>query len=474
MHANSRHRHLTSLGSILDSHAGVARTDILRPAAFADTGTPPPYDPRFAPRDYLSFLLHLDAEIEHALMDQYLYAAWSLGGPQVPPAHAARVRDWQEVILGIAKEEMGHFLTIQNVLRLIGAPLNLGREEYPWDFPFSPFTFTLEPLTLDSLAAYVYAESPAGWTGPLADEIRQRVEKKTARPHRVAEIFDLMLKLVSHETVIPDSAFRASTWGTQARFDEWGRGYRDGARGSSSGTHPKGSPNVLVMPVQSRTDAIHALTAVAEQGEATSGEGPASHFVRFLSVYQDMKAVSAEGWSPARNLAVNPTIGEPEGDGNRRGTPIVHPEAQLWAELHNQRYRMLLTFLAHSFMLDDGLVSAGNRTPRGAIINATFGEMYNLRAIAGILVTLPVANGSAVMSGPPLQMPYTLELPSAEDERWQLHGDLIQASGHLIDALVPMTASDRGVYLRTLRDTDRTLGEIGSRIIQRATPLALS
>ena len=40
--------------------------------------------PEFSGRDYLGFLLYIDAEIEHGLMVQYLYAAYSLGGPQVP------------------------------------------------------------------------------------------------------------------------------------------------------------------------------------------------------------------------------------------------------------------------------------------------------------------------------------------------------------------------------------------------------
>jgi hypothetical protein len=48
------------------------------------------------------------------------------------------VRCWQEVILGIAKEEMAHLITVQNVLRLIGGPLNLDRNDYPWDAPFYP------------------------------------------------------------------------------------------------------------------------------------------------------------------------------------------------------------------------------------------------------------------------------------------------------------------------------------------------
>ena len=40
----------------------------------------------------------------------------------------------------------------------LGGPLNLERDDYPWNVPFYPFPFTLEPLTPDSLAKYVYAE----------------------------------------------------------------------------------------------------------------------------------------------------------------------------------------------------------------------------------------------------------------------------------------------------------------------------
>src|SRR5258707_15040022 len=78
--------------------------------------------PEFDPLDYMSFLLSIDAEIEHSLMVQYLYGAYSLGGPQVPPKHRDMVRGWQDIVLGVAKEEMGHLISIQNVLRLIGEP----------------------------------------------------------------------------------------------------------------------------------------------------------------------------------------------------------------------------------------------------------------------------------------------------------------------------------------------------------------
>ena len=116
--------------------------------------------PELAPRDYVAYLLTIDAEIEHALMDQYLYAAYSLGGPQVPLKHQDMVANWQRTILGVAREEMGHLISVQNVLRLIGAPLALLREDSPWDSPFYPFPFRLEPASINTIARYVFAESP--------------------------------------------------------------------------------------------------------------------------------------------------------------------------------------------------------------------------------------------------------------------------------------------------------------------------
>src|SRR5580765_8261229 len=79
--------------------------------------------------DHLVMLLHVAAEIEHGLMVQYLYAAYSLGGPDAAtPERQALIKRWQTSLLKVAKEEMGHLLTVQNILRLVGAPVHFGRE----------------------------------------------------------------------------------------------------------------------------------------------------------------------------------------------------------------------------------------------------------------------------------------------------------------------------------------------------------
>ena len=85
-----------------------------------------------APRDRAIYLLHIGAEVEHALMAQYLYAAYSLGGPHLSEGtHRRLAEQWKATILEIAREEMGHLATVENLLTLIGGPLSFEREDYP-------------------------------------------------------------------------------------------------------------------------------------------------------------------------------------------------------------------------------------------------------------------------------------------------------------------------------------------------------
>ncbi|MCB2406353.1 ferritin-like protein [Hymenobacter lucidus] len=439
-------------------------------------------------KGYLGFLLHINAEIEHGLMVQYLYAAYSIGGEQVPEQYRDRVRRWQEVILGIAKEEMGHFISCQNVLRLIGAPLNFARDDYPWDTPFYPFPFTLQPLTLDSLAKYVFAESPEGWIDsddPIAREIKEKMQQVTADPHRVGTLFTVILQLIQDPDLISDEVFQSKTYPYQAKFDEWGRGYTGGNRGNTTGGNPPGTPDVLVMPLLSRDDAYNALLAISEQGEAphvAADESGPSHFARFLTIYKEMREVLANtggSWLPSRNLATNPYVGSGQPDEastnlTKSGQPtdytcepITNEEAKAWAELFNLRYRMLLNYLMHSFQLDDSADIYGTRTPRGTIIAATFGEMYNLRSIANVLVRLPLADTGDKLAGPPFMIPYTLDLPMGELNKWLQHKDLLEASATVAHDIMALSATNQ-TYLNSLLEADKQLLQLVTQLTTKS------
>jgi hypothetical protein len=439
--------------------------------------TPPP---EFNALDYVAFLLDVDAEIEHSLMVQYLYGAYSLGGPQVPEQYRDLVRGWQEVVLGIAKEEMGHLISVQNVLRLIGAPLNFNREDYPADTPFYPYPFALEPLTPAALAKYVFAESPADWKGPLADEVKKLLPKTARKPHRVGELFEELIGRVKDPDFLGDDVFQPETWPYQAKWDEWGRGYSSGARGNSEGAGPPATPDVFVKAVASRDEAVSSLKDIAEQGEAcpSADTTAPSHFARFLKIFREMKdlePVWKKGkWTPWRNVAVNPFIpADGEDSGDDGADAITHPEAVAWGHLFNIRYRMALSYLTHSFDLAGGLNETAPGSPRGTIISAAFGEMYNLRSIAAIMVRTPLSKSRSVkkFAGPPFQVPYTMHRPAGEANRWRLHRNLLEAASPLVDKLLSTGDSSRHAYLRGLREADRELLETIDRILEGLTNL---
>jgi hypothetical protein len=453
--------------------------------------------------DFLTLLLHIGAEIEHGLMVEYLYAAYSLGGTQIPAGQRETVLRWRDNMLVVAKEEMGHLLTVQNILTLLGAPINLDRRDFPWDVPYYPFPFTLEPLTLKSLYRYIYAEAPlpksesptlSGFhiveslgaeDGPpgrrlpkqyrrfeplekerIITEALKRAKANSGRFHHVATIYQEIIDIIQDPALIPDSAFHERTYDSQASWDDWGRGYHPNPRPLDAEGNPlevksrqKLPPascrpaNVLISRAATRTQAVAALHQIAAQGEdpnlLVDDLGEPSHYERFLEIYQEFKKIK---WNPARPVATNPTTMED----TKAGSYISAETSRKWAQLFNIRYRMLLTYLAHIFRLAR-VTRSDVPSVRAATMHRVFGEMYNLKTIAEILVEMPMSSkpNDRRRAGPPFEMPYSVTLPPNEADCWRIHRDLLSSSNDICAGLLAGGDSDGTRYLLALRDIDR-------------------
>ena len=460
----------------------------------ADNPATPPRSekrPDMSWRDHLTMLLSFGAAAEHCLMVQYLYAAYSMRTEGQSPERAEKIEGWRSNILAVAREEMGHLLTVQNVLLLLGAPTALGRDNSEWASQYYPYPFSLEPMSLETLACFVYAEMPDIKAGSSMDpevarliaDVRRRMAAKfpagmlDINVHRVGALYQQIIDLIADEKLIPDSAFDESSYEFQASWDEWGRGYKpapyelkaDGSRASGDGkieaveikdgadstflvrlkwdpTEPASETFVRIDRMATRADAIKALHALAKQGEAphlsqkahAKSSDELSHFDRFLKVYQMFLAETekSEGWSPAAGVSSNPTTRQLQAD--EEFAQVTAVVAKRLAQLFNQRYRLLLNYLAHSFRLARAQ-RIDRPNLRAMLMHRVFGEMYNLKTLAGLLVRAPrVAEGEAdgsetydgarELAGPPFEMPYSLTLPDGDVDAWRLHQDLINTS----------------------------------------------
>ena len=105
-----------------------------------------------SPKDDAVGLLRLAAEVEHALMVQYLYAAVSLADDP----------DARQKLLAVAIQEMDHLLSLQNLLIALDGPagIYLGRDHLRLSSVFNPLPLDFEPVGELALAKFVVVEAP--------------------------------------------------------------------------------------------------------------------------------------------------------------------------------------------------------------------------------------------------------------------------------------------------------------------------
>jgi hypothetical protein len=75
-------------------------------------------------REALIYMLCEAAELEHGIMCQYLFTAFSLKqsvGEGLPPAELATVQRWYGQVSKVATQEMLHLALVHNLLSAIGA-----------------------------------------------------------------------------------------------------------------------------------------------------------------------------------------------------------------------------------------------------------------------------------------------------------------------------------------------------------------
>jgi hypothetical protein len=120
-------------------------------------------------REALIYMICEAAELEHMLMCEYLFAAFSLkNAPDdtLAAEHLDAVRRWRSVLLGVAREEMLHLALTANMLIALGIGPHLSRPNLPRPARHYPpgVHLVLLPFGEQALRHFLYLERPEGWS----------------------------------------------------------------------------------------------------------------------------------------------------------------------------------------------------------------------------------------------------------------------------------------------------------------------
>jgi hypothetical protein len=302
-------------------------------------------------REALIYTLGKAAELEHLVMCQYLYAAFSLkeeAREGVPEELLPRVREWKRELLHVGEQEMLHLALVQNLLNSIGAAPRLGRPNFPLPPAAMPASvqMALLPFNEAALRHFAFLERPEGVDMADQEEFAA-LAKAQELPHE--ELDEIGPHLQDFDTV--GHLYRSIEEGFAQLAERMGERALFIGPQAAQATHESIGFEEIV-PVTDLASARAAIEVIVEQGEGARGDWREAHFgrlVRMLDDYLDVRE-SHPDFDAARPVVlahVRPLAS---------GAPvelISHPFTARSADLLNATYELILQLLARYFAHTD-------------------------------------------------------------------------------------------------------------------------
>ena len=369
-----------------------------------------PFQPpvRIEDRAGLIHALTEAAELEHGLLLQYLFAAFSmrrLPGTGLTIRQAELVREWEAVILRVAHEEMAHLGTVSNLLTAVGVapqfrrpnfpvPNRYFRSDNPPDGQSARFLeFTLTPFSAETLARFVRFEAPA----PVAEDVRAAAEPQL----EFTTVGDLYGQIETAFLELDEASLFIGPEQNQDT-DDWSLGLR------------------LWNVVDTRS-AVAAIRSIVVEGEGTPAGGGDSHYRRFLRIQQELAAETAAdpGFAPALPVVANPmTRGHFEAPGAAR---LDDPFSCRVSELFNATYGTMLLLLMQYYAF------TGESERQRTGLRATIRQMMSgvIRPLAEVLTALPAGPSfPGRHAGPSFELYTDLRVPAKRANAWTVVADV--------------------------------------------------
>ncbi|MBH5390519.1 ferritin-like domain-containing protein [Bradyrhizobium diversitatis] len=412
-------------------------------------------------QDEAKQLLQAAAEIEHALLIQYLYAAFSV-----------RPSATRKTLINIAIQEMSHFLAVQNLLLLLGADPYLERYDISPNPDLDPFPFGLKSLRgKETLEAFVLAEMPVLETLKEADraailDIKSRIDPQS-KFHRVGILYARIYWLFQ-QTSNPEGDWTdvsntgdigplpqwhvtdfpgAPTFGTRQASREEKGARADGEKGEIWWQDYSGEG--AFAEVDSRATALRAIYSIAVQGEGLASGGANSHFWIFFRALKTHGELEPSEFFP---VPENPCTSTADGQ-----TEISHPIARALCQILNDRYQIMLVSVAAALRRNRQDASENER--RQVLVSWAFYEMkYSIPKLTSEIVDQPCKIGGdaeELCAGPTFELgnvSLSDDFDALERENRALHTrakqsiDALVALGFDADVIAKIAATDRDRY----------------------------
>lgn len=350
-------------------------------------------------RKELTYLLSQAAELEHGLMCEYLYAAFSVkstAGPGLRGDQLPAVERWRGMVLGIAAEEMLHWAMVQNLLTAVGSAPYVSRPHMPHQAKGYPpgVQVRLLPFGEPALQHFIYLERPEGLAG--ADAEGFPAAGPPLPPMRPDEIIPRGQEFATvghlYRSIEAGFAHLERTLGTDRLFigpafeqaDETAFGWPD------------------LRPITDLAGAGRAIERIVEQGEGARGDWANAHYGRFLAVLREYREMRDEdpGFEPAHPVVAAAMRGV---EGIEPEVYISDPTTGGCSDLFNAVYELLLQLIARYFAF-------GHETSeqRRMLAHTAVGLMFRaIEPLGRLLARLPVGpDHPEVTAGANFQLPY--------------------------------------------------------------------
>jgi hypothetical protein len=381
-------------------------------------------------REHLWFLLTEAAQLEHMIMCQYLYAAFSLkqGGDEgLTDAQAAAVSRWRKVLNDITVDEMLHLALVANVMAAIGAAPTVGRPNFPQRSGYFPPSVQLDLLPFGdaALTHFLYLERPEGMERLDAEGF-----VPMAPPHEPLAPEELLPRMQDFATV--GHLYRGIAHGLSHLVERFGE-HAVFVGAERAQTRPELLRWPQLVAVKDLESAHAAVEEIIDQGEGARGDWHAAHYGRFLDVWSEYRELKTAdpSFEPARPVLAA-FVQQPY-DVVAPQPLVTDRPARAVAELVNLTYEAILQLLTRLFTHTDE-TEAQLETLAGSAI----GLMVSvLQPLGSSLTAMPVGSEHpGHTTGPSFEMYYPMgNFVPWRDSAWAVLTERVRVLADRCDAV---------------------------------------